>query len=303
MPGGSAEVIGRRRSRGAAGSSDPDAASARKRAALVLPALVFILVLFVYPLLSLIGTSFDDHGGGLSLAQYSRAIGTPVYTKILVKTLWVSAAVTALCFSLGYPLAYALSTARGLLKSALLFAVLMPFWTNLLVRAYGWIVALHPHGLVNSALLATGLIREPIPLVYNTTGMLIGMTQIMLPYMTLPLSAAMERMDLRLIHASRSLGASAPRTFLHVFFPLTLPGVFAGALLVFVLCLGFFVIPALLGGRSDILIAQLINYNLTTTLNWSFAAALSTILLVTTLGIYLIAHRWFRLGMLWGERA
>lgn len=279
---------------------DPDLLPARRRAALVLPGLLVVLLLFVYPLLTLVGSSFSD-GGALSLVHYARIVNTPVYTHVLLKTFWISAAVTLFCFLLGYPLGFAIAHSRGVVRALLLTAVLMPFWTNLLVRAYGWIVTLHPSGLVNSLLMGAGLVDEPLALVYNTTGTLIGMTQIMLPYMALPVAAIMEKMDVNLTQAARSLGASPVRTFLYVYFPLTLPGVFAGALLVFVLCLGFFVIPALLGGRRDILIAQLINFNLTTTLNWGFAAALCTILLVTTMGIYLVANRWFRFGMLWGD--
>lgn len=279
---------------------DPDAAPARRRALLLLPGLLFLVGLYVYPLSSLVATSVQGDTG-LTLEHYTRVWNVPAYTRVLVKTLWVSGAVTALCFLMGYPLAYAVVRAQGVVRALLLIAILMPFWTNLLVRSYGWIVILHPSGLVNTLLKGLGLIEEPLPLVFNTTGVLIGMSQIMLPYMALPLAAVMQRMDYSLLQAARSLGASPLRTFVHVFFPLTLPGVFAGALLVFVLSIGFFVIPALLGGRRDILLAQLVHFNLTTTLNWEFAAALSTVLLVATLGIYIVANRWFRLSTLWGE--
>lgn len=265
-----------------------------------MPGLLFLAGLYVYPLSTLVATSVQGEGG-LTLEHYARVWNVPAYTQVLFKTLWVSGAVTALCFLMGYPLAYAVARSRGVVRALLLVAILMPFWTNLLVRSYGWIATLHPNGLVNAILTGTGLVSEPLPLVFNTTGVLIGMSQIMLPYMTLPLAAVMGRMDDSLLLAARSLGASPLRTFVHVFFPLTLPGVFAGALLVFVLSIGFFVIPALLGGRRDILLAQLVHFNLTTTLNWGFAAALSTVLLVATLGIYVAANRWFRLGTLWGE--
>lgn len=279
---------------------DPDLVPARRRALLIVPGLAFIAILFLYPLAALVGSSFQDDAG-FTLAHYARIIEIPVYTRVLIKTVWVSAAVTAICLVIGYPLAYALAQAQGFLKGVLLVAILMPFWTNLLVRAYGWIVTLHETGLVNSVLRTIGVVDEPLALVFNTTGVLIGMGQIMLPYMVLPLAAVMERMDYSLMHAARSLGASPARAFAHVFLPLTLPGVFAGCLLVFVLCLGFFVIPALLGGRRDILIAQLVHFNLTTTLNWGFAAALSSVLLVTTLVIYALGQRWFKLNLLWGE--
>ena len=281
-------------------AADPDRRPALRRGLLGLPALLFIVVFFLYPLSLLIEISFHT-SAGWGLAHYERVVHTPVYSQVLWKTAWISALVTGFAFLLGYPLAVALVRASGFARTLLLVAILMPFWTNLLVRAYGWIVVLHPRGLINSILLAAGLISEPLPLVHNTTGVLIGMTQIMLPYMVLPIAAQIEKMDVRLLQAARSLGASSLRTFVHVYFPLTLPGVFAGALVVFALSLGFFVIPALLGGRRDVLIAQLIHFNLTTVLNWEFAAALSTLLLITTMAIFLAAQRWFRLSSLWTE--
>lgn len=283
------------------GRRDPDLIAAQRIATLTLPGFLLIVVLFLYPLLSLAFSSVLTDDGQFSLEHYRRIFYTPVYVHVMVKTFWVSGAVTLFCVLLGYPLGYAIASSRGVTRSLLLIVVLMPLWTNLLVRSYGWIVVLHPSGLVNSVLMATGIVSEPLTLVYNTTGLLIGMTHIMLPYMTLPVAATMQKMNPDFTRAARSLGASPYRTFLHVYFPLSLPGVFAGAILVFVLSIGFFVIPALLGGRQDIMIAQLINFNLTTTLNWGFAAALCTILLVATMGLYVIANRWFRFGTLWGD--
>jgi putative spermidine/putrescine transport system permease protein len=280
---------------------DPDRRRLTRVGLLGLPALLFVAIFLLYPLALLIETSFHAKTGDWSLEQYQRIATTPVYGLVLWKTAWVAGLVTLIDFIVGYPFAVALTRARGWWRLVLLAAVLMPFWTNLLVRTYGWIVVLHPSGLLNTLLLRLGLISEPIELVQNTAGVLIGMTQIMLPYMVLPIAAQIEKMDRRLLQAARSLGASAPRTFWHVYFPLTLPGVFAGALVTLVLSLGFFVIPALLGGRRDVLIAQLIDFNLTKVLNWELAAALGTILLVVTMGLFLAAQRWFRLDSLWTE--
>jgi putative spermidine/putrescine transport system permease protein len=282
-------------------AADPDLRKLSKRGLLGLPALVFVALFLLYPLALLMETSFHASDGGWSLDQYARIATTPVYALVLWKTVWVSTLVTAIDFLVGYPFAVALSRAKGWWRMILLAAILMPFWTNLLVRAYGWIVVLYPEGLLNNVLVALGVISEPMDLVQNTIGMLIGMTQIMLPYMVLPIVAQIDKMDHRLLRASRSLGASAPRTFLHIYFPLTLPGVFAGSLMTLVLSLGFFVIPALLGGRRDVLIAQLIDFNLTKVLNWEFAAALGTVLLFLTVGLFLAARRWFRLDSLWNE--
>ncbi len=281
--------------------ADPDRRRLTRLGLLGLPALAFVAVFLLYPLALLIETSFHSKAGDWSLEQYARIATTPVYGLVLWKTAWVAGLVTLIDFVVGYPFAVALTRARGAWRLVLLAAVLMPFWTNLLVRTYGWIVVLHPNGLLNTLLIRLGLITEPIELVQNTTGVLIGMTQIMLPYMVLPIAAQIEKMDRRLLQAARSLGASATRTFWHVYFPLTLPGVFAGALVTLVLSLGFFVIPALLGGRRDVLIAQLIDFNLTKVLNWEFAAALGTLLLMVTMGLFLAAQRWFRLDSLWTE--
>ena len=280
---------------------DPDRRRLARRGLLGAPALVFIATFLLYPLALLVETSFHAKTGEWSLEQYVRIATTPLYSLILWKTAWVAGVVTLLDLLVGYPFAVALTQARGRWRFVLLAAVLMPFWTNLLVRTYGWIVVLHPNGLVNTLLMELGVLGEPLELVQNTVGVLIGMTQIMLPFMVLPIAAQIDRMDRRLLQAARSLGASAPRTFIHVYFPLTLPGVFAGCLFTLVLSFGFFVIPALLGGRRDVLIAQLIDFNLTKVLNWEFAAALGTILLVATMGLFLAAQRWFGLRSLWTE--
>ena len=275
-------------------AADPDRAAQLRRGLLGLPALLLVAVLLLYPLSLLVATSFHDASGAWSLAQYARLVSVPVFRLVLWKTAW-------LALLIGYPFAVALARAHGSWRLFLLLAVMMPFWTNLLVRAYGWIVVLHPHGLINTVLLDLGLVSEPLDLVQNTTGVLIGMTQIMLPYMVLPIAAQIEKLDTRLLQAARSLGASAPRSFFHVYLPLTLPGVFAGGLTVLVLSLGFFVIPALLGGRRDVLIAQLIDFNLTKVLNCEFAAALGTVLLFLAMAIFAAARSWFRLEQLWSE--
>ena len=297
----SGAALGRGGRERASARIDPDRRRLTRVGLLGLPALLFVAIFLLYPLALLIETSFHAKTGDWSLEQYQRITTTPVYGLVLWKTAWVAGLVTLIDFIVGYPFAVALTRARGWWRLVLLAAVLMPFWTNLLVRTYGWIVVLHPSGLLNTLLLRLGLISEPIELVQNTAGVLVGMTQIMLPYMVLPIAAQIEKMDRRLLQAARSLGASAPRTFWHVYFPLTLPGVFAGALVTLVLSLGFFVIPALLGGRRDVLIAQLIDFNLTKVLNWELAAALGTILLVVTMGLFLAAQRWFRLDSLWTE--
>jgi putative spermidine/putrescine transport system permease protein len=277
---------------------NPERRRALRGCLLILPALGFATVMFFYPLGSLVATSLYD--GGWTTKHYSRVLVQPAYATILLYTLRMAVIVTLLCLVLGYPLAYRLVTAGRGWKFVLLTVILLPFWTSVLVRTYGWMVILYPNGLLNTLLVRTGLLRDPLELVHNTTGVLIGMGQIMLPYMVLPVAAVMEGVDRTLLQAARSLGASPWKAFLKVFLPLTLPGVYAGSLLVFIISLGFFVVPALMGGTRDIMLAQLIQFNVSTVLNWGFAASLSTILLVITLTIYGLAYRWLNLVELWG---
>jgi putative spermidine/putrescine transport system permease protein len=278
---------------------DADRSAERRRALLILPGLAVVVLLFLYPLATLVVTSVHDEGW--TLQHYRRLFTVPAYLKVLRNTIQTAGLVTVICLALGYPLAYRLATSSGLLRTVLIVGILMPFWTSLLVRAYGWMVILHPSGLLNTVALWTGIVTEPLELVHNTTGVLIGMTQIMLPYMVLPIAAVMQGLDPRLLQAASSLGASPWRRFVWVYAPLTLPGVLAGCLLVFIISLGFFVIPALLGGTRDILLAQLIDFNMSKVLNWGFAAALSTALLVATLALYAVAGRVLRFQALWGS--
>lgn len=261
---------------------------------LLAPALLFLGLMFVYPLATLIGSS-------ASAETYRRLLESPVYARVLYRTFWVSGATTAICLLIGYPLARRLDLASPRGKAILLAVILLPFWSNFLVRTYGWMIILNPKGMINQALAALGLVAEPVPLVYNLTGVLIGMVQIMLPYMVFPIAAVMSRIDPQLPNAARSLGADPLRSFCFVYFPMTLPGVMAGTLLVFTISLGFFVIPAILGGPRDLMLAQLIEFNVNTSLDWGLASALSTALLIVTFIIYGIAQRWFGLGALWGS--
>lgn len=265
---------------------------------LLLPALALLSVLFVWPVLGLIGESF--HGKDGIWTNYARLIEASIYYRVLLLTIYVSAATTLICLVLGYPLAYKMTTSGKTVKAIILFCIFLPFWTNLLIRSYGWIIILNPQGLLNKLLLDTGIISSPIDVVYNLTGTLIGMSQIMLPYMILPLFAVMSRLDASVIRASRSLGAGPVATFWKVYLPLTFPGVMAGGLLVFTISLGFFVIPAILGGTSGIMLAQLIEFNINGVLNWGMAASLSAVLLIVTFVLYWVADRWFNLGAIWG---
>jgi putative spermidine/putrescine transport system permease protein len=267
-------------------------------AGLLAPAVILLIALFSWPLFQLVERSFTHPNG--PFVFYARIFEVPAYLQILWRTFMFSAATALICFLIGYPVAYKLATARPFVKAIILVCVLIPFWTNVLVRTYGWILLLNPKGLINTALLQLGVISSPLPIVYNTTGVLIGMSHVMLPFMILPLYAVMTRLDAGLLHASRSLGAGPIRTFVKVYLPLTMPGAMAGFLLVFMISLGFFVVPAVLGGAQGRMLAQLIEFNINTSLNWGMAATLSTALLIVTLFLYWIGDRFFNLGAVWG---
>ena len=175
-----------------------------------------------------------------------------------------------------------------------MIGVLMPFWTSILVRTYAWLVLLQRQGLINTWGMKLGLWDEPLALVHNLAGTLIGMVHIMLPFMVFPLYAALQKVDPDLLRAAAGMGASPTYTFWQVFFPQTLPGLLAGCVLVFVLSLGFYITPALLGGGRVIMIAVLIEQQVREALNWPFAAALSAVLLVATFAVYALAQRFTR---------
>jgi putative spermidine/putrescine transport system permease protein len=208
---------------------------------------------------------------------------------ILARTLWISLSATLICLVLGYPLAWLIALAPQRAQPWLLGGVLLPFWTSLIVRTAAWMVLLQKEGIVNSALLGAGLVEQPLPLLLNRFAVLVAMVHILLPFMVLPILAVVREMDWRLARAAASLGAGRLRVFLRVLLPLSLPGVGAGCLLVFVQALGFYVTPALLGGPDDQMLAWFIGFHANRTVDWGMAAALSVLLLAavaSVIGVY-----------------
>lgn len=267
--------------------------------ALLLPALVLLVVLFVYPIARLLVTSvYAD--GQFTLEHYRRIVEVDLYLRVLRTTFVIALQVTGICLALGYPLAYFLASLRPRTARLLMILVLIPFWTSILVRTYAWMVLLQRQGAVNRWLLELGLIDEPLRMMYNRIGVLVGMSHVLLPFMVLPTYAVMRGIDRTLLRAAANLGASPVQAFLRVFLPLSLPGVAAGSLLVFILALGFFITPALMGGRTDMMIAQLIETQIRTELNFSFAAALAAVLLVMTLVIFAIYNRLLGIDKMFG---
>jgi putative spermidine/putrescine transport system permease protein len=254
------------------------------RAWLLMPAVLIIVVAFIIPTAWLLVRSFSEPTWGLQ--NFRTMISDPVYGKVAWNTVSMSASVTVLCLLLGYPFAYAIAHARPGMRKLLMLTVLVPLWTSLLVRSFAWMVLLQDNGVLNSALLALRVIAEPIQLIYNSTGVLIAVTQVQLSLMILPLYAVMSRIDPNVTRAASTLGAPPVMTFLRVYLPLSVPGIISGCTLVFVLCLGYYVTPALVGGRRDIMVGQLIVLNIGELGNWGMAAALSLTLLVGTMTVF-----------------
>ena len=216
-----------------------------------------------------------------------------IYLPLLFRTLGVSLVISVICLILGYPVAYLIANASPARSNLLLLLVLVPFWTSLLVRTTSWIVLLQNQGVVNDLLVAIGVIGDEgrIALVYNMVGTLVAMTQILLPFMILPLYAVMRSISPVHLRAASSLGATFRQGFVHVYWPQTLPGVAAGSLLVFILSIGYYITPALVGGRTGQLISNMIAYHMQESLNWGLAAALGVILLLGVMLLYLVYNR------------
>jgi ABC-type spermidine/putrescine transport system permease subunit I len=257
-------------------------------AAYVLPLLLVMVVAFNIPILMMLGWSIDP---AEPLAYYAQILERPVYAKVLGNTFRIALIATVVCVVLGYPLAYWM---RGLGHGRQLVAlslVVLPFWVSILVRTYAWIVVLGNDGLVNRSLQWLGLASAPVGFLYNELGVVIGTSNILLPFLVLPLFAAMVKLDDRLLQAAASLGASRRTIFWRVFFPLTLPSLAAGAILVFILTLGFFITPAILGGGRVPMIANMLDLLINRLPRWELASAISTVLLILTLACYAAYRR------------
>jgi putative spermidine/putrescine transport system permease protein len=260
------------------------------RAWLVLPAVLIVGVLFAYPVSWLLAKSVTEPLVGLQ--NFKQLMETPVYLKALWNTIVVSGSVTLLCVLFGYPLAYTMAHAGERLRRLLIFVVLIPFWSSILVRTFAWMVLLQQKGLINKTLIDyLGLIDQPLTLIYNRTGVLIGMSHILLPFMVLPLYSVLTRIEPSLAQAAASLGAPPHRNFLRIYLPLSLPGLVAGSVLVFVIGLGYYITPALLGGPGETMIAQLIEMQIADFGNWGLAGALALVLLLGTTMTFLLVSR------------
>lgn len=277
---------------------------------LALPAILFLVVFYGYPVAAMLLRSFNDPAWGLeNFAPIVRArseievlglrLPMNAYLRVFGITLQVALVVTVVTLLLAYPLSYVLTTVSAAAANLLMIMVLIPFWTSILVRSYAWMVLLGQEGIVNRVLVGMGLIEAPIQLLNTRFAVYVGMVHILLPFMILPLVAVMRGIDRSLLRAAENLGAPPSAVFRRVFLPLSLPGVAAGCLLVFILALGFYITPALLGGRKDVMISMLIQQQVTQ-LEWGFAAALALVLLVVALGVYVLFVRLLGVERLFG---
>ncbi len=266
---------------------------------LAAPFFALAILVFVLPLVTLLTESLFTPEFGL--AQYARVLGEPVYLRVMWRTLRIAALVTAAALVIAWPLAWAMSRASGL-KLALLFAaVLLPLWTSVLVRTYAWMILLQRNGVINQVAEHTGIVREPMKLLYTEGAVVLAMCHVLLPFMVLPIYSALKGIPQDYTRAAQMLGASPWATFREVIWPLSLPGVSSGCLMVFLLALGFFVTPALIGGPQQMMIATLVSQQVRELLDWPFAGALVGILLVFVMALALIFQRAVRLDRFVGS--
>jgi putative spermidine/putrescine transport system permease protein len=264
-----------------------------------LPLALYLLALFVLPVSGLLRSSLGGAEG--VFANYLRILEVPAYRTALLTTFEIAGLVTAISVVVSYPVAYLMATVSPRLARVLTLCVLLPFWTSALVRTTAWIILLQRNGVLNAILTGSGLFVEPIAFVYNLPGVLIGMSHVLMPFVVLPLYSAFRGIDRSIVHAAETLGAGPLALCRRIFLPLTAPGMLAGATIVFMSAIGYYVTPALMGGAAQTMIAQMIAFNINTQLDWGLAAALSVVVLVVTLIIFAGFQTIFGLDRLLGE--
>lgn len=252
---------------------------------LTVPAVLLLILAMGYPLLTVVVRSFAEPSWGLQ--NYVWFFSTPANLTVLARTFSIAAWVTLVCVIAAYPYAYLMTAVGPKWRLVLILCVLVPFWVSGVVRTLAWVVLLQDSGVINTALQAVGL--DGIKLIRTPLGVVIGMAQVLLPFMILPLYSVMRSIDLRLIQAARSLGANPVRAFWQIYLPLSLPGVFAGAIIVFILSLGFYITPALLGGPRSTMLSTLVQNQVLSLLAWGRGGAMGVILLVATFLLLAIA--------------
>ncbi|CAD5943309.1 binding-protein-dependent transport systems inner membrane component [Planktothrix agardhii CCAP 1459/11A] len=255
---------------------------------LLLPATIWLLIFFIIPLIIVLVYSFLERGtyGGVTweftLKNYQRLVND-LYLNIFWRSLGLASLTTLICLIIGYPLAFFIATSSTRWRNLLLFLVIIPFWTNFLVRTYAWIIILRSEGMINTILQSLSLIQEPLNLLFTPFAVIVGLIYGYLPFMILPLYATIERLNFSLVEAAQDLGANQIRTFFRIILPLTLPGIIAGSILVFIPALGAFITPDILGGAKTVMVGNLIQNQFLQARDWPFGSALSMGLMVLVL--------------------
>jgi putative spermidine/putrescine transport system permease protein len=267
---------------------------------LIVPLLVLLLFLYVWPMVQVFWISISDPEFGLQ--NYEKLLSNRGILRMLHTTFEVSAITTALAMIFGYVVAYAMAHVSDRHRTWMLLFILVPFWVSVLARAFSWLMLLHDNGIVNDLLRAWGFTDEPVHLVRNQIGVYIGMVHYMIPYAVLPLYAAMRSIDPRVVSAARGLGAGPFEAFWRVYLPLSLPGLIGAGVLVFILTLGFFVTPAILGGGKTIMVAEYISVQILQTIRWGIGSMLAVTLLLIVLGLLAVISRVVDLRSMFGAK-
>ena len=271
---------------------------------LAVPGLLFLAFFFAWPVAQLLGLSlFDPASGRASIATYERIAATDVYLRVLGITFRIAGYTALYSLLIGYPLAYWLSRLPDMRRGRMLLFVMVPFWTSYLVKTFAWMIVLGRSGIINSLAMGAGVVDQPLPLLHNEFGVMVGMVHAMVPLAVMTMLPVMAGIDRRLVQAAQTLGASPAHAFWLVYFKLSLPGVAAAGLLVFISSLGFFIVPAFLGGRRETMLAQLIITQVQELLNWPFAGALAAMMLAAALVSCWIYDRVFGLSTIAGGSA
>ena len=266
----------------------------------VLPLFLILCVFFLAPLGRILWMSVSEPTLGLD--NYARLATNGALQRVLATTFRIAALTTVFAILLGYLIAYVMAHAGPLHRMWITSFVLIPFWVSVLVRTFSWLVLLRSGGVVNEGLMAGGLLAQPLPLVYNEFGVMIGMVHYMTPYAVLPLYSSLKGIDARLPDASRSLGAGPVRTFLSVVLPMSMPGIVAAAIIVFIFNLGFFVTPAVLGGGKVVMIAEYVNVQILKTVRWGIGTMMASLLLLSVFFLLLALSRAVDIPRIFGAR-
>jgi putative spermidine/putrescine transport system permease protein len=268
---------------------------------LILPALVLLLAFYIAPIVQVLAISVTEPEPGLG--NYERIFTSESVQRVMLTTLRICLITTVLSLLLGYGIAYAITLASPRAKGWWILAVLVPLWISVLVRAFAWVTLLRRQGLVNNTLMNAGVITEPLPLVWNEFGIIVGMVHYMVPFAVLPMLASMREIDPRLLAAARGLGATRGQVFRQVFLPLSKPGILAACVLVFIFSLGFYITPAILGGGKTLMVAEWISLQILDLIRWGLGTMMATVLIFTIILTLVVFARIVDLRRIFGSGA